>query len=91
MHPAGLKAIEQAKQDERWAAAYTSQKSIGIPADFQAALEQNAPAKDFFATLNSANRYAFLFRLETAKKPETRAKRLQQFIEMLAKNEKFHP
>jgi imidazolonepropionase-like amidohydrolase len=61
-----------------------------IPEDFQSALKKNKKAKAFFATLNSANRYAFLFRIQTAKKAETRAKRIQQFIEMLEKNEKFH-
>jgi uncharacterized protein YdeI (YjbR/CyaY-like superfamily) len=91
MQPAGLKAIELAQQDGRWEAAYDSQKSISIPADFQAALDQSAKAKDFFVTLNGANRYALLFRIQTAKKGETRAKRIQQFIEMLERNQKFHP
>lgn len=90
MMPAGLKAIEAAKKDGRWDAAYASQKNISIPEDFRAALDRNQKAKDFFATLKSAERYSFLFRIQTAKKAETRAKRIQQFIEMLEKNEKFH-
>jgi uncharacterized protein YdeI (YjbR/CyaY-like superfamily) len=90
MTPAGLKAIEAAKQDGRWAAAYASQKNISVPDDFQTALNQNKKAKVFFDTLKSSERYSFLFRIHTAKKAETRAKRIQQFIEMLEKNEKFH-
>ena len=90
MKPAGLKAIEAAKKDGRWDAAYASQKNSSIPEDFQAALDKNKKAKAFFATLKSAERYSFLFRIQTAKKAETRAKRIQQFVEMLEKNEKFH-
>ena len=90
MTPAGLKAIEAAKKDGRWEAAYASQKNISIPEDFQAALNKNKKAQTFFSTLKSSDRYSFLFRIQTAKKAETRAKRIQQFIEMLAKNEKFH-
>jgi len=90
MKPAGLKAIEAAKADGRWKQAYASQKNISVAEDFQSALDRNKKAKAFFETLNSANRYSFLFRIETAKKAETRAKRIQQFVEMLEKNEKFH-
>lgn len=90
MMPAGLKAIEAAKKDGRWDVAYASQKNISIPEDFQAALDKNQKAKAFFETLRSAERYSFLFRIQTAKKAETRAKRIQQFVEMLERNEKFH-
>jgi uncharacterized protein YdeI (YjbR/CyaY-like superfamily) len=90
MKPAGLKAIEAAKADGRWEQAYASQKNISVPEDFQSALDRNKKAKAFFETLNGTNRYSFLFRIETAKKAETRAKRIQQFVEMLEKNEKFH-
>lgn len=90
MKSAGLKAIELAKQDGRWAAAYESQKVISVPADFQAALDKNKKAQAFFATLNSANRYSFLFRIQTARKAETRSRRIRQFVEMLAQGEKFH-
>ena len=91
MRPAGLKAIEGAKQDGRWDAAYESQKTISVPDDFQAALDKNPKAKAFFVTLNSVNRYAILFRIHNAKKAETRAKRIQQFVGMLEKGEKLHP
>lgn len=91
MKPAGLKAIEDAKGNGQWAAAYDSQRSITMPSDFQAELDKHAKAKAFFVTLNSVNRYAILFRLQTAKKAETRAKRIRQFIEMLERKEKIHP
>lgn len=88
--PAGLKAIEAAKQDGRWDAAYASQKNITVPEDFQAALNKNKKAKTFFSTLKSAERYSFLFRIHHAKKPETRAKRIQEFVEMLGRGEKLY-
>ena len=91
MKPAGLKAIELAKQDGRWDAAYASQKNVTVPEDFQAELDKNKKALAFFATLNSVNRYAILFRIHNAKKPETRAKRIQQFVEMLERSEKIYP
>jgi uncharacterized protein YdeI (YjbR/CyaY-like superfamily) len=91
MKPAGLKAIEAAKQDGRWDAAYESQKSISVPDDFQAALDENPKAKAFFATLNSVNRYAILFRIHNAKKAETRTRRIRQFVEMLESGEKLYP
>jgi uncharacterized protein YdeI (YjbR/CyaY-like superfamily) len=91
MQPAGLAQIERAKKDGRWEAAYDSPSSATAPPELQAALDQNAPAKAFYATLDSQNRYAILFRIQTAKKPETRAKRIQRFVEMLEKNEKLHP
>lgn len=85
MKPSGLRAVEAAKQDGRWAAAYSSQKNISVPEDFQFALEKNKKAKAFFETLTSSRRYAFLFRITTAKKAETRAKRIRMFVEMLEK------
>ena len=91
MKSAGLQAIEAAKQDGRWQAAYQSQKNISVPEDFQAALDKNKKAKAFFATLNSVNRYAILFRIHNVKKAETRAKKIQQFIEMLERGEKIYP
>jgi len=91
MQPSGLKAIESAKQDGRWQAAYDSFSKASVPEDFQAELDKNPQALAFFATLNQQNRYAILFRIQTAKKPETRAKRIQQFISMLEKNEKLYP
>jgi uncharacterized protein YdeI (YjbR/CyaY-like superfamily) len=91
MKQAGLAAVEQAKQDGRWDAAYDSQSSASIPDDFQTALDQHEEARAFFATLNSRNRYAILFRIQTAKKAETRAKRIEQFIQMLAHHELLYP
>ncbi len=90
MKAMGLKAIEADKQDGRWDAAYASQRNISIPEDFQAALDKNEKAKAFFASLKSAERYSFLFRILSAKKPETRAKKIQQFVEILERGEKLH-
>ena len=89
MKPAGLKAIEAAKLDGRWDAAYASQKNITIPVDFQAALDENQPAKAFYETLKNSERYPFLFRIHQAKRPETRARRIQQYVEMLEKQHKI--
>jgi len=91
MKPAGLREIERAKQDGRWAAAYDSPSGATVPGDFQAALEKNARATAFFVTLDSRNRYAVLFRIQTVKKAKTRAKRIEQFIKMLEKREKLYP
>jgi uncharacterized protein YdeI (YjbR/CyaY-like superfamily) len=91
MKPAGLKAIEAAKQDGRWDKAYDSQTYMTVPKDFQAMLNRNKKAKANFETLNKVNRYAILFRIHNAKKEETRSKRIKQFIEMLEKNEKLYP
>lgn len=91
MKPAGLKAVESAQQDGRWAAAYDPQRTMTVPADFQAELDKNPEAKAFFTALNSRNRYAILHRIQTAKKAETRARRIQQFMEMLVRQEKLYP
>jgi len=91
MQAAGLAAIERAKQDGRWEAAYAGPRSIGVPDDLRAALDRSAKAAAFFSTLNSQNRYAILFRLHTAKKAETRAKRLEQFMRMLERGETIYP
>jgi len=90
MKPAGLKAVESARQDGRWDVAYAPQSKAAVPDDLQAELDRNAKAKAFFATLDSRNRYAILHRVHTAKKAETRAKRIEQFIRMLEKNEKIY-
>ena len=89
MKPAGLKAVEAAKQDGRWAAAYASQKNMEVHVDFQSALNKNKKAKAFFETLTGSRRYSFLFRIETAKKAETRENRIRQFVEMLERGETF--
>jgi uncharacterized protein YdeI (YjbR/CyaY-like superfamily) len=91
MKPAGLTAVESAKQDGRWDAAYDSASTATVPDDFQAALDRNAEASAFFAALDRTNRYAILFRIQTAKKAETRAKRIEQFIRMLENHEKLYP
>jgi uncharacterized protein YdeI (YjbR/CyaY-like superfamily) len=91
MKSAGLNEIERARKDGRWEAAYDSPRSATVPADFQAALDKNARAKAFFSTLESRNRYAILFRIQTVKKAETRARRIEQFVNMLEKHEKVHP
>lgn len=91
MKAAGLKEVERAKSDGRWNDAYDSARSATVPGDLQVALNLNAEAKAFFATLNGQNRYAVLFRIQTAKKPETRAKLIQMFVEMLEKHETLHP
>ncbi|MCB0246884.1 MAG: YdeI/OmpD-associated family protein [Anaerolineae bacterium] len=91
MQPAGLAAVEQAMSNGQWEAAYDSQAAAGVPDDLQAALEQNPDALAFFATLNSRNRFAILHRVQTAKKPETRARRIAQFVEMLENGEKIYP
>jgi uncharacterized protein YdeI (YjbR/CyaY-like superfamily) len=90
MKPAGLEAIESAKADGRWDAAYPAQSKATVPDDLQQALDQNPEAKAFFETLSSQNRYAFLHRLHDAKRPETRAKRLATYITMLAEHRTFH-
>ena len=91
MQPAGLRAIEQAKANGRWDAAYDSQSRAAVPEDLAAALSSNPAAKAFFAELDSANRYAVLFRIHAAKKPETRVRKIQQFVSMLERREKIHP
>src|SRR6266480_81529 len=91
MQPAGLRQVELAKSDGRWERAYESQSKITIPDDFQSELDKNPKAKDFFSTLDSANRYAFLFRIHAAKKPETRSAKIQKFVEMLNQQQKLHP
>lgn len=91
MEAAGLREVERAKADGRWEAAYAGQRTMSVPEDFQAVLDSNSAAKAFFATLNSANRYAVLFRIHTAKTPETRARRIEQLTAMLARGEKLHP
>ena len=91
MKPSGYAAIAQAKENGRWKAAYGSQKTISVPRDFQNALNTNDRAKSFFAKLNSVNRYAILFRLQTAKKAETRRQRIDKFMAMLAEHKTIYP
>lgn len=89
--PAGLAAIEQTQSDGRWEQAYASQSKAVVPEDLQEELDRNPKAAAFFATLDSANRYAVLYRVQEPKKPETRARRIEKFIGMLNRGEKVHP
>jgi len=90
MKTAGLEAVEAARKDGRWDAAYDSPKSAKVPEDFQAALDENRRAREFFESLDGANRYAVLFRIQTVKKAETRARKIREFVEMLERNERIH-
>lgn len=91
MKPAGLREIEQAKADGRWDAAYESQSNATVPEDLKRELDKNPEAAAFFETLDSANRYAILYRIEEAKKPETRTRRIEKYVAMLSNHEKLHP
>ena len=91
MTAAGLKVIEAAKADGRWQAAYDSPANAKPPADFLKELNKNKKARAFFATLNRQNTFAIIYRLHNAAKPETRAKRMKKFLEMLARGEKLYP
>ena len=90
MRPAGLREVERAKADGRWDAAYASQRTITVPPDLDQALAGNDAARAFFATLNSANRYAILYRIHEAKRPETRARRIAGYVAMLAEHKTIH-
>lgn len=89
MKPAGFAAIEVARANGRWDAAYARSSEAEVPADFLEALEGSAKAKEFYATLNKSNRFAIYYRLNDAKKPETRERRIRTFIEMFERGEKF--
>ncbi len=91
MMPSGLAEVERAKKDGRWERAYESQKSALVPEDLAGALADNPRAQKFFASLEAHNRYAILWRVHNAKKPETRARRIVKFVAMLAKGGKLHP
>jgi uncharacterized protein YdeI (YjbR/CyaY-like superfamily) len=91
MKPAGLAAVDLAKADGRWDAAYDSQSKASVPEDLQKEFDRNPAAAAFFATLDSANRYAVLYRVQEAKKPETRARRIEKLVAMLERGEKIHP
>ena len=91
MRPAGLREVERAKADGRWGAAYEPQSAATVPEDLRLELEKNEGAREFFETLDRANRYAMLHRIQDAKKPETRARRIAQYVEMLAEGKKLYP
>lgn len=90
MYPAGLAEVEAAKADGRWDAAYAPASTAQVPPDLQAALDALPQAAAFFAILKGSNRYAVLYRVSTAKKPETRAKRIVEFVAMLERGETVH-
>ncbi len=91
MRPAGLREVERAQGDGRWEQAYESQSRVTVPEDLARALAANQRARAFFATLDSTNRYAILYRIGTAKRPETRAKRIDAFVAMLSEHKKIYP
>lgn len=91
MKPAGLEAIENARKNGRWDSAYDSPSAATVPHDLQAALKSNPRAKAFFETLDRANRYAILWRIQTVKTAKTRSRKIEQFVAMLERGEKLHP
>jgi uncharacterized protein YdeI (YjbR/CyaY-like superfamily) len=90
MQPAGLREVERAKTDGRWDAAYAGARAATVPDDLQRALDADPEARAFFGTLNSANRYAILYRIQDAKRPETRARRIEKYVAMLHAHETIH-
>ncbi len=90
MHPAGLDEVEAAKGDGRWEAAYEPPSTMEVPDDLRAALDAKPQAAEFFAGLSGSNRYAILYRIGDAKRPETRARRIEKFVEMCARGEKVY-
>lgn len=91
MQAPGLAEVERAREDGRWARAYDSPSAATVPDDLASALAKNTRASAFFAGLDSRNRYAILHRIQTVKKPETRARRIAEFVKMLTRREKLHP
>ena len=91
MKPAGLRQVEEAKADGRWERAYEAPSTATVPDDLRAALERNPRAREFFDTLGKTNRYAILYRIEDAKKPDTRARRIEKYVAMLEAGERVYP
>jgi uncharacterized protein YdeI (YjbR/CyaY-like superfamily) len=91
MRPSGLAAVEQAKADGRWGSAYSGQAAVEVPGDLAAALAACPAAQETFDNLNRANRYGVLYRIETAKRSQTREQRIERLVEMLARGETLHP
>jgi len=90
MHPPGLAEVDRAKRDGRWEGAYDGARTAQVPADLAAALAKNSRARSFFEALDAANRYAILYRVQTAKKAETRAERITRFVTMCSRHEVIH-
>ena len=91
MKPAGLREVERARADGRWEAAYDSPSTATVPEDFRRELEKHEEAREFFATLHSANRYAILHRIQDARRPETRTRRIEKYVAMLRDRKKLYP
>jgi uncharacterized protein YdeI (YjbR/CyaY-like superfamily) len=91
MKPAGMAEVERARADGRWEQAYAGSRTATVPDDLREALDANPAADEFFAKINAANRYAILYRIEDAKKPETRAGRIAKYVGMLAEQKTLHP
>ena len=91
MHAAGERAVAAAQSDGRWESAYAGQRTIQVPDDLQAALAAQPRAREMFSLLTSQNRYAVLLRIDTAKRSDTRARRIEQFVAMLARGETVYP
>jgi uncharacterized protein YdeI (YjbR/CyaY-like superfamily) len=91
MRAAGLREVEQARADGRWNAAYAGQATMAVPDDLRAALAASDEARAFFETLSGANRYAILYRITSVKRPETRARKIAQYVAMLAEHETIYP
>lgn len=90
MRPGGMAQVKAARADGRWDGAYAPQSRAQVPPDLQAALDANPKAASFFKTLKGANRYAILYRIDEAKRPETRARRIETYVEMLERGETLH-
>jgi uncharacterized protein YdeI (YjbR/CyaY-like superfamily) len=90
MAPAGMREIERAKADGRWEAAYDSHSTATVPDDLRAELERNPAAREFFAALDSTNRYAILYRIQEARRPDTRARRIAKYVAMLSEGRRIH-
>jgi uncharacterized protein YdeI (YjbR/CyaY-like superfamily) len=91
MQPSGLREVERARADGRWDAAYDPPSTATVPDDLARAFDANPAAREFFETLDSRNRYSVLHRIQNARRPETRARRIEQFVDMLARGETIHP
>jgi uncharacterized protein YdeI (YjbR/CyaY-like superfamily) len=91
MKPAGLREVERATQDGRWDAAYDAQSTATVPDDLRREFDKNEVARKFFSTLDSRNRYAILYQIQDAKKPETRARRIERYVAMLNEHKKIYP
>ena len=90
MQPSGLREVELAKADGRWDRAYAGQRAAGVPDDLRQALDANPAASAFFDTISSVNRYAILYRIQVVKTPETRARKIAQYVQMLAEHKTLH-